>query len=162
MNQIDPILELLQQDARMSNADIAVQLKLTEEEVAAKIAAREADGTILGHHTILDPDKAGGEEVTALIEVRLRPERGGGFDRIAQRISKFDQVRSCWLISGGYDLSVVVDGTDLREVAQFVSEKLSTLDGVLSTATHFYLKAYKQAGFLSRFEPSDARLPVTP
>ena len=162
MNQIDPILELLQQNARMSNADIAVQLKLKEEEVAAKIAAWEADGTILGHHTILDPEKANAHEVTALIEVRLRPERDGGFDRIAKRISQFDQVRSCWLISGGYDLAVTVDGTDLREVAQFVSEKLSTLEGVLSTATHFYLKAYKQARFLSKADSTDSRLPVTP
>ena len=162
MKSIDPILELLQRNSRLSNADIATQLKLTEDEVAAKIAAWEADGTILGHHTILDPERAGNGNVTALIEVKLQPERGGGFDRLAQRISKFDQVRSCWLISGGYDLSVVVDGADLREVAQFVSERLSTLEGVVSTATHFYLKAYKQAGFLSQTETESRRLPVTP
>ncbi len=162
MNPADPILDLLQQDARQSPATIAEQLKLSEQDVADKIAAWEKDGTILGYHATLDPDKTGNGNVTALIEVKLKPERGGGFDRVATRISKFDQVHSCWLISGGYDLSVVVEGADLRDVAQFVAEKLSTLEGVVATSTHFYLKAYKQNGFLAKSEPERRRLPVTP
>ena len=162
MKPIDPILDLLQQDARQSPSQIAEQLKLSEADVAKKIAGWELDGTILGYHATLDPDKAGKGNVTALIEVKLKPERGGGFDRVATRISKFDQVHSCWLISGGYDLSVVVEGEDLRDVARFVAEKLSTLEGVVATATHFYLKAYKQNGFLAKTEPVQKRLPVTP
>ena len=100
--------------------------------------------------------------VAALIEVKLTPEREGGFDRLAERIAKFDQVSSCYLMSGGYDLAVFVEGEDLREVARFVTEKLSTLDGVLSTATHFQLKVYKQSGFLAASEVETDRLAVTP
>ncbi|MEM9016486.1 MAG: Lrp/AsnC ligand binding domain-containing protein, partial [Verrucomicrobiota bacterium] len=96
------------------------------------------------------------------IEVKLTPERDGGFDRLARRIAKFDQVSSCYLMSGSYDLAVIVEGDDLREVARFVSEKLSSLDGVLSTATHFQLKIYKQSGFLASDSHEDERLPVTP
>ena len=94
--------------------------------------------------------------------MKLTPERDGGFDRLAQRIARFDQVRSCYLMSGGYDLAVFVEGEDLREVARFVSERLSTLDGVLSTATHFQLKVYKQSGFAAGTAPDDERLAVTP
>jgi DNA-binding Lrp family transcriptional regulator len=100
--------------------------------------------------------------VRAFIEVKVTPERGGGFDRLALRIARFDQVVSCYLASGGYDLMVVVEGTDLREVARFVSERLSTLDGVLSTATHFQLKTYKQNGFLFEGEAGVERLAVSP
>ena len=98
--------------------------------------------------------------VSALIEVKLTPERDGGFDRIARRIGNFSQVSSCYLMSGGYDLAVIVEGEDLREVARFVSEKLSTLDGVISTATHFQLKVYKQSGFLATDTHEDERLSV--
>jgi len=135
---------------------------MSVEDVAAKITGYEKDGTILGFQTIVDEEKAGSVDVSALIEVRLTPERGGGFDRLAHRIAMFDQVVSCWLMSGGYDLAVLVKGADLRQVAQFVSQKLSTLDGVLSTATHFKLKSYKEGGFVAHQETGETRLPVTP
>ena len=111
---------------------------------------------------MIDQDKTGELGVSAFIEVKLTPERGGGFDRMAMRIAKFDQVVSCYLASGGYDLLVVVEGNDLRDVASFVSNKLSTLDGVLSTATHFRLKAYKENGFIFETEEPEGRLSVSP
>jgi DNA-binding Lrp family transcriptional regulator len=159
---MDPLLALLQKDARLSAEQLAQLLNLTPEAVRARLAAWEADGTILGYHAVMDPEKADDEGVMALIEVKVTPERGGGFDRIAERIAKFDQVVSCWLMSGGYDLTVVVRGNDLREVARFVAEKLSSLDGVISTATHFQLKVYKQDGFLSSMAAEGRRLAVTP
>ncbi|GAA4585727.1 Lrp/AsnC family transcriptional regulator [Actinoplanes octamycinicus] len=116
--------------------------------VAAKISDYEDDGTILGYHAVINGDQAGDTNVSAFIEVKLTPERGGGFDRLAMRIARFEQVEACYLASGGYDLLVIVQGPSLREVASFVSEKLSTIDGVLSTATHFKLKSYKEYGFI--------------
>ena len=159
---IDPLLQLLCLKARYTHKELADALSLTENDVKERIANWEKDGTIAGYQAVIDPDRAGDEGVSAFIEVKLTPERGGGFDRLALRISKFDQVKSCYLASGGYDLMVVVEGGDLRDVARFVSEKLSTMDGVLSTATHFRLKTYKENGFL--FEKIDLpdRLPVAP
>jgi len=159
---MDPLLALLQKDARLRAEQLASLLNTTPEEVRARLAAWEADGTILGYQAVLDPEKADDEAVMATIEVKVTPERGGGFDRIAERIAKFDQVVSCWLMSGGHDLVVVVRGNTLREVARFVAEKLSTLEGVLSTATHFQLKVYKQDGFLSRGATEGRRLAVAP
>ena len=159
---IDPLLTLLAQKARYSHQELADLLSLTEAEVAAKMAEYEANGTILGYQTVIDPDLSGNTGVAAFIEVKLTPERGGGFDRLAMRIAKFVQVESCYLISGGYDLNVVVVGADLRDVARFVSEKLSTIDGVLSTATHFRLKTYKQNGFVFEVEEPEGRLSVAP
>ena len=159
---MDALLELLQQDARLTTARIAERLGRSEGEVAAMIAGLEAKGAILGYHAVVDPERAGQRHVSALIEVKLTPEREGGFDRLAQRIARFDQVRSCYLMSGGYDLAVLVEGEDLREVARFGSEKLSTLDGVISTATHFQLKVYKQSGFIAGESHADERLAVTP
>ncbi len=157
-----PILRLVQKNAKLSTAEVAQFLALDPAEVAGKIAGWEADGTILGYQAILDAEKTGADGVTALIEVKITPERGGGFDRLAERIAKFDQVRSCTLMSGGYDLAVVVEGESLREVARFVAEKLSTIEGVLSTATRFQLKVYKQNGLLARTETGADRLSVTP
>ena len=159
---MDPLLALLQKDARLSADQLASQLNTTPDAVRAAIAAREADGTILGYQAVMDPEKADDEAVQAVIEVKVTPERGGGFDRIADRIARFDQVVSCWLMSGGYDLAVVVRGHDLREVARFVSEKLSSLEGVISTATHFQLKVYKQDGFLGTVASEGRRLAVSP
>jgi DNA-binding Lrp family transcriptional regulator len=159
---MDPILDLLQKDARLSAEHLAATCNLTVAETAATIAAREADGTILGYQAVLDMEKADDASVMAMIDVKIAPERGGGFDRIAERIARFDQVVSCSLVSGGYDLAVVVKGANLREVARFVSEKLSSLEGVLSTATHFQLKVYKQDGFLSKATSSAVRLAVSP
>ena len=159
MNQL---LDLLRKNARCSNAELAERVGEPEDKVAAQIAAWEKDGTIRGYHAMIDPARDGEDDVTAFIEVRLTPERGGGFDRLARRIARFEQVISCYLISGGYDLLVMVDGRDLLGVAGFVSEKLSTVEGVVSTATHFRLKSYKEKGFLFGENEEVSRLPVTP
>ena len=159
---MDALLELLQQDARLSTAQLAERLGRPETEVAALVADLEEKRAILGYHAVVDPERAGQRHVSALIEVKLTPERDGGFDRLAQRIARFGQVRGCWLMSGGYDLAVLVEGEDLREVARFVSERLSTLDGVLSTATHFQLKVYKQSGFVAGESHADERLADSP
>ncbi len=158
----DPLLQLLRTKARYSHSEIADLLSLTPDQVNVRIAAWEKDGTILGYQAVVDPEKADADAVSAFIEVKVTPERGGGFDRLALRIARFDQVTSCYLASGGYDLMVVVEGGDLREVARFVSEKLSTLDGVLSTATHFRLKTYKENGFIFEREAASERLAVSP
>lgn len=158
----DPLLLLLRRKARVSDQELADVLSSDKDAVARRVAAWEADGTILGYHAVIDPEAAGDTSVSAFIEVKVTPERGGGFDRLAMRIARFDQVVSCYLASGGYDLMVVVEGADLREVARFVSEKLSSLDGVLSTATHFRLKTYKENGFLFERETPTERLAVSP
>lgn len=159
---MDALLDLLTKDSRLNAEDLSARLNIPPAEVKARIAAWEAEGTILGYQAVVDPEKTANGGVTALIEVRLTPERGGGFDRLAERVAKFDQVATCWLMSGGYDLAVVVQAGSLQEVARFVAEKLSTLGGVLSTVTHFQLKIYKQNGFLSVPTPDGSRLPITP
>ncbi|WP_193213189.1 Lrp/AsnC family transcriptional regulator [Luteolibacter marinus] len=159
---IDPLLQLLRRQARHSHQELAELLSMSENEVRARLEAWESDGTILGYQAVIDPEQAGDDDVSAFIEVKLTPERGGGFDRLAMRIARFEQVVSCYLASGGYDLMVVVEGSDLREVASFVTEKLSTMDGVLSTATHFRLKTYKENGFLFEEVSAPERLAVSP
>ncbi|MCE2959089.1 MAG: Lrp/AsnC family transcriptional regulator [Akkermansiaceae bacterium] len=156
------LLNILRRKARASLKELADLTNSNESDVAAKISVWEKDRIILGYHAVTNEEAVGDTSVSAFIEVRLTPERGGGFDRLAMRIARFDQVVSCYLASGGYDLLVVVEGHDLREVARFVSEKLSSLDGVLSTATHFRLKTYKENGFLFDQEPETERLPVSP
>lgn len=158
----DPLLALLRRQARVSHQELADLLASDAQTIAARIGAWEKDGTILGYQAVIDQEAAGDTSVSAFIEVKVTPERGGGFDRLALRIARFDQVVSCYLASGGYDLLVVVEGSDLREVARFVSEKLSTLDGVLSSATHFRLKTYKENGFLFEQEAPTERLAVSP
>jgi DNA-binding Lrp family transcriptional regulator len=159
---IDPLLHLLCRKARLSHQELGELLAMPPQAVAERIAALESDGAILGYHAVIDPEVVGDTSVSAFIEVKITPERGGGFDRIAMRVSRFEQVVSCYLASGGYDLMVVVEGGDLREVARFVSEKLSTLEGVISTATHFRLKTYKENGFIFEHETSNERLAVSP
>jgi DNA-binding Lrp family transcriptional regulator len=157
------LLQLLRENARLSTSDLAVRLGISEAEVAQQITKLEADGVVLGYQAIVDDEKKSGPRgVTALIEVRITPESGGGFDRIARRIAQYEQVRSCYLMSGAYDLAVMVEGKDLYDVAQFVAEKLSTLDVVLSTATHFQLRVYKHDGFLVNAGPPEDRLPISP
>ncbi|NOX98137.1 MAG: Lrp/AsnC family transcriptional regulator [Verrucomicrobia bacterium] len=159
----DPILKQLEKNSKLSASELAVLLGRDEKEIAEQISQFEKDGVILGYHVVVDPpEKTGNVGVTALIEVKLTPERGGGFDLLAARISKFDSVTSCYLMSGGYDLAVVVNGENLHDVARFVSEKLSTIEGVISTATHFQLKTYKQSGFLAHTESETKRLAVAP
>ena len=159
---MDPLLTLLRDNAALSPARLAPMLNLSETEVASRIKAYENDRIILGYRAILDEEKLGVDLVRAVIEVKITPERGGGFDRLAERIAKYSEVRSCYLMSGGYDLLVVVEGNSLREVAMFVSEKLATVQGVLSTATHFMLKPYKEQGVLMAREQNEERLAVTP
>jgi DNA-binding Lrp family transcriptional regulator len=159
---METLLRLLQQDSTVSREDLARQLNLSVEEVNTRIATLEKDGVIRGYQAIVDRERLDKNTVTAFIEVRITPERGGGFDRIAERIAKFDQVVSCYLISGGYDLLVVVQGASLREVASFVSEKLSTIESVISTATLFRLKTYKENGALLTADTPEDRLSVSP
>ena len=137
-------------------------LNLSVAEVNQRIDRYENDHVILGYQAVVDPEKIDADAVTAFIEVSITPERGGGFDRLAERIARFDEVKSCWLMSGGYDLAIMLEASTLREVARFVSEKLSTVDGVVSTATRFRLKTYKQNGMLLSRPPGAERLPVTP
>ncbi|MBL9115094.1 MAG: Lrp/AsnC family transcriptional regulator [Verrucomicrobiaceae bacterium] len=159
---MEPLLALLQANSQRSHSELAKELNTTESDVAARIAAAETSGVILGYQAVVDHNKEVDRGVQALIEVKVSPEQGGGFDRLARRISQYDQVRDCVLMSGDYDLAVTVQGRDLYDVARFVSEKLSTLRGVLSTGTLFELKSYKQAGFIVDNGPPEERLPVTP
>ncbi len=159
---MEPLLKLLKTNAHAPVEDLAKELNLSEGDVKKRIAKYEKDGVILGYQAIIDANKASNGAVTAVIEVKITPERGGGFDRLASRIAKFDQVMSCYLMSGGYDLLVIVEGATLQEVANFVAEKLSTIKGVISTSTHFRLKAYKENGALMLRETKSARLPVAP
>ena len=159
---MDPLLKLLRENAAITPAQLSKMLDLPEAEVAAKIKGYEKDQVILGYRTVLNEEKLGVDLVRAVIEVKITPERGGGFDRLAERIAKYAEVNSCYLMSGGYDLLVVVEGNTLREVATFVSEKLATIQGVISTATHFMLKPYKEQGVLMTPERNEERLAVTP
>ncbi len=159
---MDSLLKLLHDNAALKPAQLAAMLNLSESDVVAKIRAYEANHIILGYRTILNEEKIGVDLVRAVIEVKITPEREGGFNRLAERIAKYDEVKSCYLMSGGYDLLVIVEGDNLREVATFVSEKLATIQGVVSTATHFMLKPYKEQGVLMSRERNEERLAVTP
>jgi DNA-binding Lrp family transcriptional regulator len=159
---MDPLLKLIRENASLGTAELAGMLNRPEAEVAAALKRYEADQVILGYRAILSEEKLGLQRVRAAIEVRITPERGGGFDRLAERIAKYNEVSSCFLMSGGYDLLVVVEGATLQEVANFVAEKLATIQGVISTSTHFILKPYKEQGVLMRREENEERLPVSP
>ena len=156
------LLRLLKSNAHTPVEDLAKELNMTEAEVRRSIAEYEHDGTILGYQAIVNSDKTTTDMVTAVIEVKITPERGGGFDRFAARIAKFEEVDSCYLMSGGYDLLVIVAGANLHEIARFVAEKLSTMKGVISTASHFRLKTYKENSRLLHCEPRPRHLAVTP
>lgn len=157
------ILELLQSDARMPADQIAVMVGESAAEVARVIASLEEERVILRYHTLVDWEKAGSEQVTAWIDVKITPQRDHGFDRLAERIARFAEVRTCYLMSGTYDLAVEVQAANLRAVSRFVSERLSSLDGVASTTTHFVLKHYKHDGVLfGSSDEDDERLAVTP
>ncbi len=159
---MDELLRILRANALESRQDLARMLNLTEQEVERRIADYEQKGIIRGYQAILNEDELEENKVTAVIEVRITPQREGGFDTIAQRISRFPEVRSAYLVSGAYDLLLFVEGPTLREVAAFVSERLSPLEGVISTSTHFMLKTYKRWGVMMRQETSDERLTVSP
>lgn len=156
------ILDILEDNALTTPETIAQMVQKPVEEVRRLIRQYEADKVVLGYKAIIDNEKANRDLVRAIIEVKITPERNGGFDRIAARIAKYEEVQSCYLMSGAYDLLVLVDGPDLKQVARFVSEKLSTIEGVLSTATHFILKSYKERGTLFLQDEEGERLKVSP
>lgn len=163
MNELKvKILELLKEDARLSAERIAVMLDVPEEQVKQAIREMEADKVIVKYATVVNWSRVDEEKVTALIEVQITPERGRGFDAIAERIYLHPEVKSVYLMSGAYDLLVEVEGRNLKEVAAFVSGKLSPIDRVLSTKTHFILKKYKQDGIIFEDRQDDRRMAVTP
>ena len=159
---MDELLRILRTNALETHETIGRMLGVPAAEVAERIEDYEKRGLIRGYQAILNEDELDLDKVTAVIEVKVTPQREGGFDTIAQRISRFPEVSSAYLMSGTYDLLLFVEGRTLREVAGFVSERLSPLEGVLSTSTHFMLKTYKRLGVLMHQEGSDERLSVTP
>ena len=159
---MDELLNILKKNARTSLEDMAKMIRSTPAAVAARMEEYEKEGTIRGYRALINEDHLKEDRVTAVIEVKVQPEREGGFDRIARRISGFPEVVNMHLMSGKYDLLLFVEGRNLREVATFVSERLATLNGVLSTGTHFMLKTYKQDGVLMDGEKLDDRLQVSP
>ena len=158
----EQILAIIEKNSRISVKELAVILGAEEIDVANELKALEEEGIICGYHTMIDWEKTDIEKVTALIEVRITPQRGQGFDKLAERIYKYPEVNSVYLISGGYDLLVSLEGKSLKQVSSFVSDKLSTLDGVLSTATHFVLKKYKDHGTILGKKYEDTRERITP
>lgn len=138
------LLQLLEQDCTLTDAQLASMVDMTEEEVRAERKRLEDDKLILGYKAIVDWDRTQREAVTALIEVKVTPQRGDGFDRVAERIYQYEEVESLYLMSGAFDLTVIISGRTLKEVASFVGERLSTLEDVTGTATHFILKKYKE------------------
>ena len=156
------ILRYLEKNSRVNLQELAVLLGVDETLVANEIADMEKEKIICGYHTLIDWDKTGEEKVTALIEVRVSPQRNQGFDRIAERIYNYPEVFAVYLISGGYDLLVTLDGKSLKEVSRFVSEKLSPIDSVISTATYFILKKYKDHGTIMVPKKESERMLMTP
>jgi DNA-binding Lrp family transcriptional regulator len=162
---MNPVLKLLLEGGRLTTAQMAQVAGLSEADVEQHLDQLKKDKIFLGWRPVLDLSREAAAEaaVEALIEVRITPERDGGFNRLAERISRFDEVHTCMLVSGGYDLLVIVRGSSLQKVAGFVSERLSTIEGVLSTTTHFLLRYYKDQGFmLDDEDSSDSRLEVAP
>ena len=154
------ILELLENNARLTTKEIAKELKLAEKEVIKLVGELEADKVICGYNAIINWDKITEEKCNALIEVKVTPQRGTGFDRIADRIARFDEVDSVYLLSGGYDFMVIINGKSMKEVSSFVFNKLATIDYIQSTATHFVLKKYKDHGVQLQDKPTDKRTNV--
>ena len=157
----EELLRIIEKNSRMDLKELAVILGVTEVDVVNELAALEAEGIICGYHTLINWEKTSVERVNALIEVRVTPQRGQGFDSVAERIYKYPEVHAVYLISGGYDLLVTLEGKTLKQVSTFVSEELYTVDQVLSTATHFILKKYKDHGTILA-EEEDLREKVTP
>lgn len=155
------ILKLLQNYSKMNTRDIAVMLGVDESVIINTISDMEQEQIICGYNTVINWDKTDDERVTALIEVKVTPQRGEGFDRVAERIYNYEEVTSLYLMSGGFDMTVFIEGKTMKEVAQFVARKLAPMEGVLSTSTHFVLKKYKEAGTKLEQQKKDERLVVT-
>ena len=158
----EKILTFIERNSRVDLKELAIILGSDEATIANEMAQMEKENIICGYHTMIDWDKTSTDKVSALIEVKVTPQRGQGFDNIAERIYNYPEVNSVYLISGGYDLLVCLEGKSLRDVSQFVSDKLSTLDSVLSTATHFILKKYKDHGTVFDKKHEDEREIITP
>ena len=158
----EKILRLMEKNSRISVKDLAVMLGISEIDAANTIADLEKENVICGYNTIIDWDKTSEEKVTALIEVKVTPQRGLGFDSIAERLYQYEEVTSVYLMSGGFDFTVIVEGKSMKAVAQFVSNKLAPLESVLSTSTHFVLKKYKDYGTVLGAPEKDERMLITP
>lgn len=158
----EELLKIIERNSRIDLKELAVILGTQEIDVVNELQALEDEGIICGYHTMIDWEKTSIEKVSALIEVRVTPQRGQGFDNMAERIQKYPEVQSVYLMSGGYDLMIILEGKTLREVSSFVSSKLSALDAVLSTATHFILKKYKDHGTVLSRKKEDEREMITP
>ncbi len=156
------VLEILEHNSKVTVDDLATILEGTIDDIANEIAAMEQEKIICGYHTLINWEKTNNEIVTALIEVKVTPQRGQGFDKIAERIYRFKEVKSVYLMSGGFDLTVILEGKTMKEVALFVGQKLAPLESVLSTATHFVLKKYKDHGIILEENRKDERMVVTP
>lgn len=156
------ILTFIEKNSRVDLKELAVILGVDETDVVSELQTMENEGIICGYHTIIDWDKTSTEKVSAMIEVRVTPQRGKGFDDIAERIYKYPEVTSVYLMSGSFDLMVMLEGKTLKEVSTFVTEKLSTLDTVISTQTNFILKKYKDHGTVLTKKYEDERILVTP
>src|ERR1700744_5357169 len=160
---MNPVLKLLLEGGSLNTAQMAQVLHMSETDVNRQLEDLKKERILLGWSPVLNLAREETGTVRAVIEVRITPERGGGFNRLAERISRFDEVESCYLMSGSYDLLVFVDGASLQRVAAFVSEKLFTIEGVLSTATHFMLRSYKEHRFLLEGKTGEVeRLKITP
>ncbi len=151
------IINLLNENARLTNAQLAIMLNTTEEAVKREIAVLEQSGVIRGYKPLINWDKVGGDRASALIELKVAPKKETGFDTIAHTIMAFTEVESVYLMSGGFDLAVMVHGKTIQDIAMFVARRLSTLDGVLSTATHFILSKYKEADVILTDDDRDRR-----
>ena len=154
---MEAILEILEKNSRLSNEEIAVMVGKTVEEVEVAIKEYEKQNVIVGYTALINRENINDENVTALIEVKVTPQRGEGFDKVAERIYRFSEVKACYLMSGGFDLTVIVEGRTMKEVALFVAEKLATQESVISCATHFVLKKYKDKGTIFEKKPVDDR-----
>lgn len=159
---MEEILNILDKGkGNVSRAKIAQMLGMEEKEVADKIEKMEKENVIVGYKTIVNWDKTDKDVVVALIELRITPQRGEGFDKVAERIYKYPQVKSLYLMSGAYDLAVTIEGKSMKEVALFVAQKLAPMDSIISTATHFVLKKYKEEGIVFEDDEKDTRQVIT-
>ncbi len=156
------ILGIIEKNSKIDVKELAILLGISEVDVANEIAKMEKENIICGYHTLINWDHTGKERVVALIEVKVTPQRGMGFDKIAERIYQFNEVNAVYLMSGSFDFTVIIEGKTMKEVAQFVSEKLAPMDSVLSTGTHFVLKKYKEHGTVLSDTKTDERQLITP
>lgn len=158
----EKILTFIEKNSRIDTQELAVILGVDETAVMNELEAMEQEGIICGYHTLINWDNTSEEKVSALIEVKVTPQRGMGFDKLAERIYQYSEVNALYLMAGGFDFMVIIEGKTMRQVAQFVSDKLAPLDSVLSTATHFVLKKYKDHGTVLSEEIQDERMLITP